>query len=233
MKFAHIADLHIGKRVNDFSMLEEQRYIFKEIIEIIRHEDADAVLVAGDIYDKSQPSAEAVALCDDFFYSLSRLDKDIFIISGNHDCPERIAYGARLLENTKFHIAPVFNGEMKRTELFDEFGKVNVYMLPFVKPVGVRKYIGTADNYTQAVKAVIDKADINQEERNILVAHQFVTGALRCDSEELTVGTLDNVDATVFDKFDYVALGHIHRPQCVGRESIRYSGSPLKYSLKN
>ena len=119
MKFAHIADLHIGKRVNDFSMLEEQRYIFKEIIEIIRHEDADAVLVAGDIYDKSQPSAEAVALCDDFFYSLSRLDKDIFIISGNHDCPERIAYGARLLENTKFHIAPVFNGEMKRTELFD------------------------------------------------------------------------------------------------------------------
>ena len=180
MKFAHIADLHIGKRVNDFSMLEEQRYIFKEIIEIIRHEDADAVLVAGDIYDKSQPSAEAVALCDDFFYSLSRLYKDIFIISGNHDCPERIAYGARLLENTKFHIAPVFNGEMKRTELFDEFGKVNVYMLPFVKPVGVRKYIGTADNYTQAVKAVIDKADINQEERNILVAHQFVTGALRC-----------------------------------------------------
>lgn len=231
MKFAHIADLHIGKRVNDFSMLEEQRYIFKEIIEIIRHEDADAVLVAGDIYDKSQPSAEAVALCDDFFYSLSGLDKDIFIISGNHDCPERIAYGARLLENTKFHIAPVFNGEMKRTELFDKFGKVNVYMLPFVKPVGVRKYIGTADNYTQAVKAVIDKADINQEERNILVAHQFVTGALRCDSEELTVGTLDNVDATVFDKFDYVALGHIHRPQCVGRESIRYSGSPLKYSF--
>lgn len=231
MKFAHIADLHIGKRVNDFSMLEEQRYIFKEIIEIIRHEDADAVLVAGDIYDKSQPSAEAVALCDDFFYSLSGLDKDIFIISGNHDCPERIAYGARLLENTKFHIAPVFNGEMKRTELFDEFGKVNVYMLPFVKPVGLRKYIGTADNYTQAVKAVIDKADINQEERNILVAHQFVTGALRCDSEELTVGTLDNVDATVFDKFDYVALGHIHRPQCVGRESIRYSGSPLKYSF--
>ena len=227
MKFAHIADLHIGKRVNDFSMLEEQRYIFKEIIEIIRHEDADAVLVAGDIYDKSQPSAEAVALCDDFFYSLSRLDKDIFIISGNHDCPERIAYGARLLENTKFHIAPVFNGEMKRTELFDEFGKVNVYMLPFVKPVGVRKYIGTADNYTQAVKAVIDKADINQEERNILVAHQFVTGALRCDSEELTVGTLDNVDATVFDKFDYVALGHIHRPQCVGRESIRKT-VPLK-----
>ena len=231
MKFAHIADLHIGKRVNDFSMLEEQRYIFKEIIEIIRHEDADAVLVAGDIYDKSQPSAEAVALCDDFFYSLSRLDKDIFIISGNHDCPERIAYGARLLENTKFHIAPVFNGEMKRTELFDEFGKVNVYMLPFVKPVGVRKYIGTADNYTQAVKAVIDKADINQEERNILVAHQFVTGALRCDSEELTVGTLDNVDATVFDKFDYVALGHIHSPQNLGDPHIRYAGTPLKYSV--
>ena len=231
MKFAHIADLHIGKRVNDFSMLEEQRYIFKEIIEIIRHEDADAVLVAGDIYDKSQPSAEAVALCDDFFYSLSGLDKDIFIISGNHDCPERIAYGARLLENTKFHIAPVFNGEMKRTELFDEFGKVNVYMLPFVKPVGVRKYIGPADNYTQAVKAVIDKADINQEERNILVAHQFVTGALRCDSEELTVGTLDNVDATVFDKFDYVALGHIHSPQNLGDPHIRYAGTPLKYSV--
>ena len=229
MKFAHIADLHIGKRVNDFSMLEEQRYIFKEIIEIIRHEDADAVLVAGDIYDKSQPSAEAVALCDDFFYSLSRLDKDIFIISGNHDCPERIAYGARLLENTKFHIAPVFNGEMKRTELFDEFGKVNVYMLPFVKPVGVRKYIGTADNYTQAVKAVIDKADINQEERNILVAHQFVTGALRCDSEELTVGTLDNVDATVFDKFDYVALGHIHKLDYNSEQNqnIVYPGSTI------
>ena len=233
MRFAHISDLHIGKRVNDFSMLEDQRYILDEIIKIITQQKADAVLVAGDIYDKTQPSAEAVALCDDFFYALAELDKHIFIISGNHDCPERIAYGARIMENCKFHIASVYNGNIKKVSLSDEEGQVNVYLLPFIKPAVIRPYFENEriESYNDALRAVIEKAGLCRDERNVLVAHQFVTGASRCDSEDITVGTLDNVDVNIFDGFDYVALGHIHGPQQAGRPEVRYCGSPLKYSF--
>lgn len=233
MRFAHISDLHIGKRVNDFSMLEDQRYILDEIIKIIMQQNADAVLVAGDIYDKTQPSAEAVALCDDFFCALAELDKHIFIISGNHDCPERIAYGARIMENCKFHIASVYNGNIKKVSLSDEEGPVNVYLLPFIRPSGVRQYFEDKkiENFDDAVRAVIESTDICRDERNIIVAHQFVTGASRCDSEDVTVGTLDNIDAGIFDAFDYAALGHIHGPQQAVRPEVRYCGSPLKYSF--
>lgn len=233
MRFAHISDLHIGKRINGFSMIEDQRYILSQILEIIHSHCVDAVLIAGDIYDKPTPSAEAVALCDEFFTALTALKKELFIISGNHDCAERISFANQIMALAGVHIAPVFDGRLHFVTLSDCFGAVNVYLLPFIKPVHVRQYDEhrKIESYTDAVQAVIARTPVSNSSRNILVAHQFVTGAVRSESEEITVGGLDNVDASVFEPFDYVALGHIHRPQQIGRDTVRYSGSPLKYSF--
>lgn len=233
MRFAHISDLHIGKRVNEFSMLEEQRHILSRIVQIIQEKSVDAVLIAGDIYDKTVPSAEAVALCDGFITQLAALKKPVFIISGNHDCAERIAFGSRIMAAADIYIAPVFDGTVQKVSLQDTYGDIHIYLLPFIKPVYVRRFYEkhTIDNYTDAVQTVLEHTEINCSERNVLLAHQFVTGASRCESEEITVGGLDNVDACVFEPFDYVALGHIHSPQRVGTDQIRYCGSPLKYSF--
>lgn len=233
MRFAHLSDLHIGKRVNGFLMLEDQQYILSQIVDIIRKNNVDAVLIAGDIYDKSAPSAEAVALCDEFFTALAGLKKHIFIISGNHDCPERIAFANQIMELADIHIAPVFDGNVQRITLTDSFGEVEVYLLPFIKPVGIRRYYEDCviEDYTDAVRTVLAHTAITETKRNVLVAHQFVTGAARAESEEITVGGLDQVEASVLEAFDYVALGHLHSPQQVGRASLRYSGSPLKYSF--
>lgn len=233
MRFAHLSDLHIGKRVNGFSMLEDQRYILSKIIGIIQEQGADAVLIAGDLYDKPVPPAEAVALCDEFLTTLAALGKPVLMISGNHDSAERISFAGRLLESSGVHIAPVFDGTLHVAELTDAFGRVRIFLLPFIKPVSVRRYYedSTLDTYTDAVRAVLAHTPLPADSRNILLAHQFVTGAVRSESEEISVGGLDNVDASVFDGFDYVALGHIHRPQQIGRETVRYCGSPLKYSF--
>lgn len=233
MKFAHLSDIHIGKRVGEFSMIDDQRYISDEIIRILEENDVDAVFIAGDVYDKSMPSAEAVALFDDFMTKLAGLRKHIFIISGNHDSAERISFGSRIMENVNIHIAPVFSGELKCVKMSDEYGDINIYMLPFIKPVGIKQYYKDREinDYTDAVRTVIEHENIDVNARNILIAHQFVTGASRCDSEEIAVGGLDNVNADVFNIFDYVALGHIHGKQQIGRIGLRYSGSPLKYSF--
>ena len=228
MKFAHIADLHIGKRVHDFSMLEDQRYILDQMLGIFVEQEVDGVLIAGDVYDKTVPSAEAVQLFDEFITRLAKEKIPVYMISGNHDSAERLSFGAKLFESSG-----VYNGEMKRIELEDQYGPVSVYLLPFLKPATVRHALQREDinTYEEGVVAALQECEIDRLQRNILVAHQFVTGANRSDSEETSVGGLDNVSAEVFEGFDYVALGHIHRPQKMGRETLRYSGTPLKYSF--
>ena len=233
MKYIHLSDLHLGKRVNDFSMLDEQSAILEQILNIIDTETPDGVFIAGDIYDKSVPPAEAVMLFDDFLAKLSKRKLQVFIISGNHDSPERIAFGSRIMDASGIHLSPVYNGEIRPFSMTDAHGTVNVYMLPFIKPVHVRRYFENKEiiTYTDAVRTVIESMHVNSSERNILITHQFVTGASRRDSEEKSVGGTDNVDADVFDIFDYVALGHIHSAQKCVSEKIRYCGTPLKYSF--
>ena len=233
MKFMHLADLHIGKRVNEFSMLEDQEYILTKIINSIDEQKPDAVILAGDIYDKAVPSAEAVELFDDFLVRLSQRNLKVFVLSGNHDSAERIAFGGRLMDKSGIYMSPVYNGNIQPVTLEDDFGTVNVYMLPFIKPSHVRRFFPEQEitSYTDAVRTAIEQMNIDTAERNILITHQFVTGAMRTESEEISVGGSDNVDVSVFEGFDYVALGHIHRPQKCGSEFIRYSGTPLKYSF--
>ena len=233
MKLIHLSDLHLGKRVSEFSMLEDQRYILEEILRIIDGERPDAVLIAGDIYDKPVPPAEAVGLFDDFLVRLARRETQVFIISGNHDSPERIAFGARLMDRSGIHLSPVYDGHVEPVALEDEHGTVNIYMLPFLKPAHVRRFFPEEeiDSYTDALRTAVRAMEIDPAARNVLVTHQFVTGAARCDSEDISVGGTDNVDVTAFDGFDYVALGHNHNPQQVVRETVRYCGTPLKYSF--
>lgn len=270
MKFVHLSDLHIGKRVNEFSMVEDQRYILKEILVIVDQERPDGILIAGDVYDKQAPAAEAVQVFDWFLTELANREAPIFIISGNHDSAERLAFGRRLMEERKVYLAPVYDGSVKPVELRDEYGSVYIYMLPFVKPHTVRRCFPQEeiesfdDGVRCAVRHITGRPGAGTEEpdadagcvrcpqtgacrdtpglpetaalfdasaRNILIAHQFVTGASCCESEELSIGGLDQVSADIFDPFDYVALGHIHGPQRIGRETVRYCGTPLKYSF--
>ena len=233
MKFAHISDLHLGKRVHQFSMIEEQKYILDKIVEMVIRESVEGVFIAGDVYDKIYPSAEAVALFDSFLVKLAKEDIKVFVISGNHDSPERIAFLGQLTQKAGVYLSPVYDGEVKKVSLEDEFGPINIYLLPFIKPVHVRHFYPdeSINNYTDAMNVVVEHMQLNLQERNILLAHQFVTGAMRSDSEEISVGGLDNVEVSAFADFDYVALGHIHRPQKMGSERVRYSGTPLKYSF--
>ncbi len=320
MKFLHISDLHIGKRINEFSMLEDQKYILDRILAIAVREQAEGVLLAGDIYDKTVPSAEAVQVFDRFLTGLAERQIKVFAVSGNHDSPERIAFGAELMKGKGVYLSPVYDGRVRKVELEDAYGKLYVHLLPFVKPATVRHALEAEqdmgressdgaepsvpsendskaepsvpsendskaepsvpsendskaepsvpsendskaepsvppenssaaepsepsesnaatecfklpESYDEAVRAVVERMEVDRDQRNILVAHQFVTGASRCESEETAVGGLDNVDAEVFDPFDYVALGHIHSPQPVGRDTLRYCGTPLKYSF--
>ena len=233
MKLIHLSDLHLGKRVNEFSMLEDQEHILTKIINIIDEQNPQGVIIAGDVYDKSVPSAEAVELFDDFLFRLSKRNLKVFVISGNHDSAERIAFGGRLMDKSGIYMSPVYNGHIEPITLGDDFGNVNFYLLPFVKPSNVRRFYPDNEiaTYTDAIKVSVENMNIDQSERNILVTHQFVTGAMRTESEDISVGGTDNVDVSVFDGFDYVALGHIHRAQKCGREYVRYSGTPLKYSF--
>lgn len=233
MKLVHMSDLHLGKRLHEFSLLEDQEYILTQAMEKIREEEVDAVILAGDLYDKSIPSGEAVQLFDRFLTILSNMGVTVIAISGNHDSPERVAYGGNLFRRQGVHMSPVFQGDLDPIILEDSHGPVYIYSLPFVKPPVVRKAYPDLEltSYHQAVKAVIDRIQEPQGARSILVAHQFVTGAVTCDSEDISVGGVDNVDAEVFRLFDYVALGHLHSPQWIGRETVRYCGSPLKYSV--
>ena len=240
MKLIHLSDLHIGKRVNDFSMIEDQKYILDEIIKIIDDELPQGVLIAGDVYDKSTPSEEAVRVFDAFLSKLAARDLEVFIISGNHDSAAKLSFASSLIDKSGVHISPEYNGIINKYVLTGNDTTVNIYMLPFIKPAVVKNvFSDEADgigNYSDAVSACLQHSDIHTRADstrgvNILVAHQFVTGASRSESEDISVGGLDNVDASVFEGFDYVALGHIHGPQNIGSEVIRYCGTPLKYSF--
>lgn len=233
MKIMHLSDLHIGKKVNEYSTLQDQIYILKEILHIIDDEKVETVIIAGDVYDRSLPPNEALELFDEFLYQLSSRNVNVFVISGNHDSPERISYGGRMMTENKIFLSPVYDGNVKPITLNDDYGEVNFYLLPFVRPADIRRYFPdeNIENYTDAVKVAIDNMNVDFSERNILVTHQFVTGAELSESEDIIVGGTDNVSGEVFDGFDYVALGHIHREQTVGKDNIRYCGTPLKYSF--
>lgn len=233
MKLIHLSDLHLGKRVNEFSMQEDQAYILNQILRLIDAEAPDGILIAGDVYDKSVPSAEAVTLLDDFLVQLSRRDLQVFLISGNHDSAERMAFGGRLMAQSGIHLAPVYDGKASSFVLTDRYGPVTIHLLPFLKPSQVRRFFPNQEivTYNDALSAAVGAMEVDTAQRNVLVTHQFVTGAVRCDSEEISVGGSDQVDASLFDAFDYVALGHLHGPQTVGRPTVRYCGTPLKYSF--
>ena len=237
MKLIHLADLHLGRRVNEFSLLEDQKYILEQILDVCTETSPDGIVIAGDVYDKTIPAAEAVELLDEFLTTLAQRGTPCWVVSGNHDSAERIAFGSRIMGGQGIHMAPVFNGNLYRTTVTDEFGEVDIYLLPFIKPALVRRFYPEAeiDGFSSAVRTVLDNQPLVSDRRRVLVAHQLVTaGGMepeRSDSEVITVGGIDNVDADVFAAFDYVALGHLHCPQSIGREGIRYAGSPLKYSF--
>ena len=237
MRIIHLSDLHLGKRVNDFSMIEDQKFILERILDIIDEEKPQAVLIAGDVYDKPLPPAEAVRLFDDFISRLSEIDTEVFIISGNHDSAERLSFGSQIMDRQGIHFAGGYDGSTRCFSLEDEYGSVSFYMLPFIKPVHVRQAFTDDEKaaqiatFTDAVAYAIEKMGIDKNERNVLIAHQFCTGAERSESEDISVGGLDNVDVSVFSTFDYTALGHLHGPQTPVADRIRYCGSPLKYSF--
>ena len=232
MRFVHLSDLHLGKRLNEYSLLGDQEYILTKIINVIDSEKPEGILIAGDVYDKSIPSAEAVQMFDDFLTRLAKRNLQVFVISGNHDSPERMSFGSRLMDQSGIHISQAYNGRTMPFTMSDEYGDVNVYMLPFVKPAHVRRFSEEdIETYTDAMRVAIGGMNVDQNTRNVLITHQFVTGATRSESEDISVGGSDNVDVSVFDGFDYVALGHIHSPQNCTSERVRYCGTPLKYSF--
>ena len=235
MKLMHLSDLHLGKRLNEFSLLEDQSFILQQLVELVRSEQPDCVLLAGDIYDKPVPPAEAVTLFDDFLNKLAQLTT-VCVTSGNHDSAERLAFGAQLMREGGVHFCGLYTGEPQCVTLQDAYGSVHIYLLPFLKPAHVRHCLPPEEaeqvtTYHEALRCAVERLHINAAERNVLVAHQFVTGAQTAGSEAVNVGGVDNIGAEVFSAFDYTALGHIHKAQNVGSERVRYSGTPLKYSF--
>ena len=237
MRLLHVSDLHIGKRLNGVSLLDDQRHILRQILDIAKQRQAKALLIAGDIYDKASPSAEAVTVFDAFLTDVVAAGLRVLAIPGNHDSAERIAYAQGLLESQGVCFPPVYAGEVERVVLEDEWGDVAFWLLPFLKPGDVRRYFPDVEiggDYSAALRAVLGACEIDANVRNVVLSHQLVTAygvsPDRAD-DEIKLGGIDNVDVSVYDAFDYVALGHVHRPQRVGRDTVRYSGSPLKYSF--
>ena len=233
MRFLHLADLHLGKQMNDISLLEDQKAMLCRILALADAEEADAVLIAGDVYQRSMPQAEAVALFDFFLTELSKRGLPVLVISGNHDCAERVSYGATLLKNSGVYLSERFDGKLQRVVLQDAYGEISVWLLPFLRPGQVRLLFPEENitNSREAMAAILRAAPVDPEQRNVLVCHALLGGSEPSGSEEISVGTLDAVPVSTFDAFDYVALGHIHRPQSFQGGRLRYAGSPLKYSF--
>ena len=245
MKFIHLGDLHLGKTVNEFRMIDDQAFILEQILQCVKERDVDAVLVAGDVYDKSIPSEEAVRLLDSFLARLAEMGKAVIMISGNHDSDDRLQFGSRLFESRNVYITGRYEGFMPEVVLEDVYGKVHFWMLPFVKASVVAHYHPDekVDSYDTAIRIALADIPLDRSERNVILSHQFVTGSGNKDAaqdpvmagSELVrpemVGTIEKVGSDVYDPFDYAALGHIHSPQSLGRKEVRYSGSPLSYSL--
>lgn len=234
MKLIHISDLHIGRRVRGFSLIEDQKHILSQIIEVAKKEDIQGIIIAGDIYDTSIPTAEAVSVFDEFISILHSLKINCYIVSGNHDNVHRVSFGSQIMANEGIHFAKKYSGELEPIEIEKD---VYIWLLPFIRPFEVRDFHSdfACGSYDEMMKAVIETSNVDTTKTNILVAHQFVTcngkDPERSESETTSLGTMDNVDVSNFEKFDYVALGHIHKPQPMGKQTVRYSGSPLKYSF--
>ena len=233
MRFIHLADLHLGKQMNDLSLLPDQEAVLQQITEIAQAQQADCVLIAGDVYQRSTPQAEAMALFDRFVSGLVKLGMKVFVISGNHDSALRISYFSSLVKTAGVYVSETFDGRLQHVELQDGDGDVVIWLLPFLRPSQVKRFLPEEKivSYQDAVAAVLRNTHLDSKKRHVLLAHQFITGSEICDSEEHMVGGLDQIDASLFADFDYVALGHIHKSQKVGRETLRYAGSPLKYSF--
>ena len=235
MKLFHLSDLHIGKRVNEFSMIEDQKYILTQILYAADQEKPDGILISGDVYDRTIPTAEAVQVFDAFLTRLSEQKIPAFIISGNHDSAERLAFGSSLMGKSGIYFSKVYDGTVEKIPMQDAYGTVWIYLLPFLRPSTIRHALPERAEEVQsaadAVRIALEQTKIDEKERNVLLAHQFVTGAKRCDAEELQVGDVDQIPAELFASYEYVALGHIHSPQKVGRETVRYCGAPLKYAF--
>ncbi|MCM1288034.1 MAG: exonuclease SbcCD subunit D [Clostridium sp.] len=240
MKFLHLGDLHLGKTLNDFDLIEDQRYILDQILRIADKESIDGVFIAGDVYDKSIPSEAATKLLDYFLIELTKREIKVFMVSGNHDSDDRLNYGSTLFASNQIFISAVFDGTLHKQSFADENTEIDIYMLPFVKASQVKHYFPDEDieSYNDAVRTIIRNTPINKNNKNILVAHQFVAGRgedpILAGSESVgtqSVGMVEKIGYDCFDDFDYVALGHIHSPQRVGRDEVRYSSAPLKYSL--
>lgn len=233
MRFLHMADLHLGKQMNDLTLLDDQEAVLDQVIQIAADEAVDAVLIAGDVYQRTSPQAEATALFDRFVSRLVRDGRKVFAISGNHDSALRLSYFSSLVRDAGVYMTEAFDGDLQHVTLRDADGDVTVWMMPFLRPAQVKRALPDEKitSYQEAVAAVLRRANVDFSKRNVLMAHQFILGCEVCDSEELSVGGLDHIDGAVFDGFDYVALGHIHGPQRVKRETMRYAGSPLKYSF--
>ncbi len=249
MRFFHLSDLHIGKQLHHYNLREDQEHILAEVISYAEKLHPDAVVIAGDVYDKSVPSGDAVTVFDDFLTRLSAVKPviPILVIAGNHDSAQRLDYASRLLGSHQIYIAGKApeseEDHLKKITLTDEYGKVNFYLMPFLKPGYVRGLCGgeMPESYTAAVQAVLEREEIDPGERNVIVSHQFYTGRdsrtgeeispKTCDSELLSVGGIDNVDISVLKEFDYAALGHLHGAQKAGSENVRYCGTLLKYSV--
>lgn len=235
MKLFHLSDLHIGKRVNEFSMIEDQKYILTQILYAADQEKPDGILISGDVYDRTIPTAEAVQVFDAFLTRLSEQKIPAFIISGNHDSAERLAFGSSLMGKSGIYFSKVYDGTVEKIPMQDAYGTVWIYLLPFLRPSTIRHALPEraeeVRSAADAVRIALEQTKIDEKERNVLLAHQFVTGAKRCDAEELQVGDVDQIPAELFASFEYVALGHIHSPQKVGRETVRYCGAPLKYAF--
>lgn len=237
MRILHLADLHLGKILQEQPLIEDQKYMLEEIIKKVQEENIEIILISGDIYDRSIPQTDAVDMLDYFLNKLIKdLKKQVFMISGNHDSKERLGFGNKIFENDGLYISSKYEGQIKKVELQDEYGKLNIYLLPFIKPVEVKKYFEDEIlSYDETIKKIIEKENIDETQRNIILTHQFITCVgeeiERTDSETISLGGIDNVDISNYDKFDYVAIGHVHRPQRIGRDTARYAGTMLKYSF--
>lgn len=232
MRLLHLADLHIGKRVNGYNMLEDQRFAFAEILKLIDREDVQAILLSGDIYDLSNPSTEAMTLFDDLLNAFSNRDLAVFIIAGNHDSAARLAFAKNLVKSHQIHISRPFDGQVEKITLEDDYGDLHIYLLPFIKPIYVKSKLPdlALGDFQTALSCVLSGIDIDEEARNIILSHQFITGAETSESEELYVGGTEAISLGLYDKFDYVAMGHIHKKQAFRKGQVRYPGSLLKYS---
>lgn len=233
MRFLHISDLHLGKRVYEYSMLEEQKNALWQVLSAVDEKNVEGLFIAGDIYDKSIPTIEAIELFDSFLVELSNRNIDVYIISGNHDSPERVGFGADFFKSKRIYISKAYDGDIQYVNKEDLYGKIRIHLIPFLKPANVRRFHQEMEiaDYNSAIRTVVEDIKLCEEGRNVVLVHQFITGAVRSQSEESFLGGMDNIEYDLFDEFDYVALGHIHKSQAMGRQQVRYSGALVKYAL--